>query len=199
MARLIQIFEHERLTLLENERNEYLLPKELEKLYDFNDKNNNEYFTGIRDGVKFTKYVGVIQIGSLTIEILPKADKKIQPNEADFNKWRNALLNMLAICRHIKVDSVSEASLNKRYYSLLELYFDLFLDEVIILLRQGLIKKYRKESSNTSALKGRILFSKNIQQNLIHQERFYTTHHVYDYEHTVNQILLKALNILSKI
>jgi 5-methylcytosine-specific restriction enzyme subunit McrC len=198
MARLIQIFEHERLTLLKNERNEYLLPKELEKLYDFNDKNNNEYFTGIRDGVKFTKYVGVIQIGGLTIEILPKADKKIQPNEADFNKWRNALLNMLAICRHIKVDSVSEASLNKRYYSLLELYFDLFLDEVTILLRQGLIKKYRKESSNTSALKGRILFSKNIQQNLIHQERFYTTHHVYDYEHTVNQILLKALNILSK-
>lgn len=199
MARLIQIFEHERLSLLENERGEKLYPNELEKLYEFNDKNNNEYFTGIRNGVKFTKYVGVIQIGGLTIEILPKADKKAHADKSDFTKWRNALLNMLAICRHIKVDSVSEASLNKRYYSLLELYFDLFLDEVIILLRQGLIKKYRKESSNTNALKGRILFSKNIQQNLIHQERFYTTHQVYDHEHTINQILLRALQILSKI
>jgi 5-methylcytosine-specific restriction enzyme subunit McrC len=123
----------------------------------------------------------------------------VHTDKSDFTVWRNALLNMLAICRHIKVDSVSEASLNKRYYSLLELYFDLFLDEVMILLRQGLIKKYRKESSNTNALKGRILFSKNIQQNLIHQERFFTTHQVYDYEHTINQILLKALNILSKI
>lgn len=199
MARLIQIFEHERLTLLANERGEKLFQAELEKLYEFNDKNNNEYFTGIRNGVKFTKYVGVIQIGGLTIEILPKADKKAHADKSDFTNWRNALLNMLAICRHIKVDSVSEASLNKRYYSLLELYFDIFLDEVIILLRQGLIKKYRKESSNTGALKGRILFSKNVQQNLIHQERFFTTHQVYDYEHTINQILLKALFILSKI
>lgn len=199
MSRLIQIFEHERLTLLANERGEKLSQNELEKLYEFNDKNNNEYFTGIRNGVKFTKFVGVIQIGGLTIEILPKADKKAHADKADFTKWRNALLNMLAICRRIKIDSVSEASLNKRYYSLLELYFDLFLNEVIILLRQGLIKKYRNESSNTNALMGRILFSKNINQNLIHQERFFTTHQVYDYEHTVNQILLKALQILSKI
>jgi len=194
MSRLIQIFEHERLTLGEN-----LFRSELEKLYEFNDRNNNKYFTGIRDGVKFTKYVGVIQIGYLTIEILPKADKKAHIEKEDYTKWRNALLNMLSICRHIKVDAVSDASLNKRYYSLLELYFDLFLDEVIILLRQGLIKKYRKESSNTNALKGKILFGKNIQQNLIHQERFYTNHQVYDYEHTINQILLKALYILSKV
>lgn len=199
MARLIQIFEHEKLTLLENERGEKLYPKELESLYEFNDKNNNEYFTGIRNGVKFTKYVGVIQIGGLTIEILPKADKKNLIDKTDFTIWRNALLNMLAICKHIKVDSVSEASLNKRYYSLLELYFDLFLDEVSKLLRQGLIKKYHYNSSNTNALKGRILFNKNIQQNLIHQERFFNTHQVYDYEHIINQILLKALQILSKI
>ena len=35
MARLIQIFEHEKLTLLENERGEKLFPLELEKLYEF--------------------------------------------------------------------------------------------------------------------------------------------------------------------
>jgi 5-methylcytosine-specific restriction enzyme subunit McrC len=199
MARIIQIFEHERLTLSENERGEKLFPNELDKLYEFNDKSNNQYFTGIRDGVKFTKYVGVIQIGGLTIEILPKADKKVQADKTDITNWRNALLNMLAISKHIKIDSVSEASLDKRYYSILDLYFNLFLDEVNVLLRHGLIKKYRKESSNTNALKGRILFSKNIQQNLIHQERFYTTHQVYDYEHTINQILLKAIKILSNL
>src|ERR1035437_6506990 len=139
MSRLIQIFEHERLTLLPNERGENLFKNELEKLYQFNDTNNNEYFTGIRDGVKFAKYVGVIQIGGLTIEILPKADKKSHADKETYTKWRNALLNMLAICRKIKVDSVSEASLNKRYYSLLELYFDVYLDELNTLLRKGLI------------------------------------------------------------
>ena len=29
-------------------------------LFEFNDTNNNNYFTGIRDGVRFKNYVGVI-------------------------------------------------------------------------------------------------------------------------------------------
>ncbi len=197
MARLIQIFEHERLVL--KEKGGELEPHELDKLYAFNDLNNNIYFTGIRDGVKFTNYVGVIQIGGLTIEILPKADKKAKSEKRDYEKWRNALLSMLAICRKIKVDSVSEASLNKRYHSLLELYFEIYLDEVSALLHKGLIKKYHYVSNNTTALKGRIEFARNIQQNLIHKERIYTTHQVYDYENTINQILLRGLTILSKI
>lgn len=197
MARLIQIFEHERLIL--KEKGGELERHELDKLYAFNDKNDNVYFTGIRDGVKFTNYVGVIQIGGLTIEILPKADKKQKLEKKDYEKWRNALLSMLAICRKIKVDSVSEASLNKRYHSLLELYFEIYLDEVSTLLHKGLIKKYHHVSKNTSVLKGKIEFARNIQQNLIHKERIYTTHQVYDYENTINQILLKGLTILSKI
>lgn len=199
MPRLIQIFEHERLTLSPNGRRDKLTTRELKKLYEFNDRNDNKYFTGIRDGVKFTNYVGVIQIGGLTMEVLPKADRTSKGNSEDYAKWRNALLNMLAICRMIKVDSISEASLNKRYHSLLDLYFDIFLDEVSILLHKGLIKKYHYNAKNSSALKGRILFNKQIQQNLIHQERFYTSHQVYDYEHLVNQILLRALSILSQI
>ena len=199
MARLIQIFEHERLTLTANERGEKLTPSELDKLYEFNDRHNNEYFTGIRDGVKFTEYVGVIQIGGLTIEILPKADKKQRNEPRDYDIWRNALLSMLAMCRQIKVESVSQASLNKRYHSLLDLYYEIYLDEVNALIHKGLIKQYRTHSANTRVLKGRIEFAENIKKNLIHQERFFTTHQVYDHQHTINQILLKGLDILSKI
>ena len=77
MSRIVQVFEYESLTLHKDWRGRYLQPRELERLYEFNDNNKNVYFTGIRDGVKFKNYVGVIQIGGLTIEILPKTDKKI--------------------------------------------------------------------------------------------------------------------------
>ncbi len=199
MASLIQIFEHEKLTLHKNDNalGYCLTESQLARLYDFNDRNNNIYFSGIRNGIKFSKYVGVIQVGDLTIEILPKADKNPNSDHSERIIWRNALLSMLSICNRIKVNSVSEASLNKRYYSLLDLYFDIFLDELNRLLRKGLIKKYHLVSSNTNTLKGRLIFNKNIQQNFIHQERFYTSHQVYDHEHLVNQILLRALNILS--
>jgi 5-methylcytosine-specific restriction enzyme subunit McrC len=67
------------------------------------------------------------------------------------------------------------------------------------LSRQGLIKKYHKDEGNLTALKGRILFAKHIHKNLIHQERMYTEHQVYDYENLHNQILMKALKVLGTV
>lgn len=198
MARVIQVFEFEKLTLHLDWKGRQLLPRELERLLEFNDNNNNLYFTGIRDGIQFNNYVGVIQIGGLTIEILPKADK-VKATDEDYRTWHGALLKMLKVCKHINVTSVSEASLKQRHNSLLELYFEIYLDEVQLLLRRGLIKQYRRHTSNVLSLKGRLDFNKNIQQNLIHQERFYTEHQIYDFENLANQILLKALSILGDI
>ena len=199
MGRLIQVFEHEKLTLIKDCQGRYLTKPELEKLYEYNDRNDNIYFTGIRDGIKFANYVGVIQVGSLTLEILPKADKKETTDKTEYSKWQKVLLRMLSICNQIKIDSVSVASLEKRHQSLLDLYFQIYLDEVSLLLRQGLIKKYHKNQDNLNALKGRLIFGKHIQNNLIHQERFYTEHQVYDHEHLHNQILLHALSVLSVV
>ena len=53
-----------------------------------------------------------------------------------------------------------------------------------------------KNRSNQNALKGKLLFSKNIQQNLVHRERFYCEHQVYDKNHLLHQILYKGLCIL---
>lgn len=191
----IRVFEYEKLTLHKDERGRFLFPHELKRLYDFNDRNGNEFFTGIRDGIKFKSFVGVIQIGGLTIEILPKTDRN-RASEQDYSDWHGALLNMLRVCKFISVSTVSEASLRRKYNSILDLYFEMYLDEIEKLLRQGLIKSYRKQSGNVTALKGRIEFTKNIQKNLIHQERFYTNHQVYDYDHLINQILFEGLKVL---
>ncbi|PZR31109.1 MAG: restriction endonuclease [Azospira oryzae] len=202
MPRTIKVFEHEQLKIHANARGEKLEEHELSKLYEFNDQHGSQYFIGIRDGVKFTSYVGVIQIGGLTLEILPKADRYVynkEDHKIATTRWRNVLLQMLAITQRIPVESVSEASLEKRHHSIIDLYFQFFLNEVQKLLHRGLAKKYRSASGNLPVLKGRLDFNRNIQQNLIHRERFYTDHHVYDQDHLLNQILLRALVILDRI
>lgn len=200
MGRLIQVFEHDKLTSKSLcIKGEILGDKIIDKLWQYNDSNKNIYFEAIRHGVKFKNYVGVIQIGGTTIEILPKADKQNTNNPDEKDIWHNILLNMLAHCKKIKVNAVSEASLRKKYQSLLDLYFELYLNEVGQLIQKGLIKKYNQNSGNILALKGRLDFAKNIQQNIIRQERFYTTHQVYDYNHLVNQVLFKALKVLKTI
>jgi 5-methylcytosine-specific restriction enzyme subunit McrC len=200
MNKLIRVFEHDKLTSKSHcVKGEELGDKIIDKLWQYNDANKNIYFEAIRHGVKFKNYVGVIQIGNTTIEILPKADKNNTSSEDEKEIWHKVLLKMLAHCKKIKVDAVSEASLKKRYHSLLDLYFEIFLNEVSQLLQHGLIKKYAKNSGNVTALKGRLDFAKNIQQNLIRQERFYTIHQIYDCNHLINQILFKALQVLKTI
>jgi 5-methylcytosine-specific restriction enzyme subunit McrC len=189
----IQVFEHQKLKYDENQD---FKKHHFDAMVLFNEKNQNKYYTIVHKGVLFNSYVGVIQIDGLTIEILPKADKNDNP---DKNTWQNVLLNMLKVCKHIKVDNVSETNLNKKYNSILEIYFDIYLNEIESLVKKGLIKKYRRIQSNQNALKGKLVFSQNIQKNLIHKERFYCEHQLYDKDHLIHQILFKGLLILKDL
>ena len=80
---------------------------------------------------------------------------------------------MLKVCKHINIDNVSESALKKRYNSILEVYFEMYLNEIEELIQKGLIKKYRRVQENQLALKGKLVFTKNIQKNIVHKERFY--------------------------
>ena len=188
--KFIQVFEHQKLKYDDSGDFQKL---HFDAMVKFNELHQNKYFTIGHNGIVFKNYVGVVQIGGLTIEILPKADKKA---DADKNLWQSVLLNMLKVCKRIRVESVSETQLKKRYHSILDVYFELYLAEIERLVNKGLIKRYQKNQSNQNALKGKLLFAKNIQQNLVHRERFYCEHQVYDRNHLMHQILYKGLRIL---
>jgi len=188
---LIQVFEYQKLRY---DVDSNFKKHHFEAMVQFNEKNQNKYFTVIHKGVQFKSYVGVIQIGGITIEILPKADNNDNPNT---NIWQSVLLNMLKVCNHIKIDNVSETALKKRYNSILEVYFEMYLNEIEFIIKRGLIKKYRRVQSNQLALKGKLLFSQNIQENVIHKERFFCEHQVYDKEHLLHQILLKGFGVIN--
>ena len=159
-------------------------------------KHNNKFFSVGNKKFFFNQYVGVIQVGNLIIEILPKADRD---NTEDENKWHDALVHMLKVCKLIKLDSLTSAHLRTRSASLIDLYFETFINEVSLLLHRGLVKKYRLQEKNLNKLKGRIVFSTNLRKNYIHKERFYTAHQVYDKNNIFNKILKKALETVSNI
>ena len=135
-----------------------------------------EFYRILNKGVQFKNYVGVIQAGNLTIEVLPKTDRKratavnstfLELNKDDASErqnWHRALLQMLRECRFLRVNHVDNANLNLKSNSILEIYIELFLNETEKLLHEGLVKKYRKVEGNQLAMKGQLMFSKNIAQ-----------------------------------
>ena len=185
----ITVYEHDRLTT----DNASFNHKHLNALLKLNEYHNFDYFDPIPNGVKFKQYVGIIQVDGLSIEILPKADK--DNSSAD---WKGLLLQMLKACGHLKASSAGSADVKRQHLNLLEVYFELYLTEIEILIHRGLVKKYRKKTGNVKALKGKLEFAGNIRHNLVHKERFFTTHQVYDHDHLLHQTLAHALEILEQ-
>lgn len=188
----MRVFEHSCLWVHRGEIR--LTDTQLQALQAFHGEEGVPYYTLIHKGVRFTEYVGVLQVGDLTIEVLPKADKNDSTSQ-----WHSMLIGMLKAVGLFDIQAPSSSDLNLKSNSILDLYFGLFLQEVEYLLHRGLVKKYRKTESNATALKGSIQFAQHIQRNLVHQERFYVRHTTYDVQHQLHQILYKTLLLLKRI
>ena len=190
----IVVFEHE---ILRTDRGaKRLTINQLKSLQAFYGETGVPYYSLVHNGVKFCEYVGVLQIGNTLIEVLPKIDKSLTTSK---ESWRRVLIDMLHTVGVLKLNAPTSGSLKLKSNSILDLYFEIFINEVKYLLRQGLVKKYRKTEGNRTSLKGNVKFGKHISQNLVHQERFYIQHTTYDTEHKLHLILYKAIKLLANI
>ncbi len=189
----IQVYEHSFLRIGDRD----FETKHFIALSKLNTLHNYQYFDLKHNGVIFKQFVGVLQVDNLTIEILPKIDR-YEPEE-NKKKWQSVLIEMLSVTKKLKVQKVGQANVAKQSITLLDIYFEWFLSEVQLLIHQGLIKQYYKQSGNVKALKGKLEFAIHIQKNLAHKERFYTTHQVYGKDHLIHQILGQALDIITNL
>lgn len=191
----IQVFEHSRLRIGEVVGEVEFKEKHFLALSKYLEKSPLPYYQLMYKSVKFCEHVGVLQVGDLTIEILPKADQNLA-DEANKAKWRNVLLDMLKECRMLKVKHLSHAHLKLRSHSILDLYIEMFLDEADYLLHQGLVKRYRTCEANQKAWKGSLQFAEQVSKNTIHRERFFVRYQTYDRENIYNQLVCKTIRFL---
>lgn len=191
----IQVFEHSFLPIGERgfEQQHFTALSKLNALHDY------QYFDLKHNGVVFKQFVGVIQVDNLTIEILPKIDRYESEDQENKTKWQKVLIEMLCVTKKLKIQQAGQANVSRQSIHLLDIYFEWFLNEVQLLIHQGLIKQYYQEKGNVKALKGKLEFAGHIQKNLVHKERFYTTHQVYDKDHLIHQILGQTLGIIATL
>jgi len=173
-------------------------PRHLELLERFRGDSDEEvfpYYSLIHNGVKFKHYVGVLNVGGLQIEVLPKTDA----DSEDANKWRPRLLYMLRTVYRLQAKTPSNANQALKDSPVLDVFLQRFLEEVEQLLHMGLIKTYRKETNNLNAMKGKIVWSKQVTKNVVHKERFYVNYTTYDRNHIMNRIIYKTLQVIPEV
>lgn len=192
----ITVFEHQKLKV-DQEVDGVIFTKKMLETLQRHYGEGVPYFSLVHRGVQFNEHVGVMQVGYTLYEILPKTDKS--SSAGDKVRWRKLLIDMLLVTKTLDFHTPSSSSLSLKRNSILDLYIEYFLSEVSRLMRLGLIKKYRQKESNCNSLKGSLIFSKHIQHNLVHQERFYTRHTNYDRNHLLHEILFKAISLIRRL
>lgn len=197
----VQVFEHATVRVGEAMRTpdggEHLLTQaHHQALAVFADATADRYFSCGRRTVRFTSYVGLVQLGDLGIEILPKADKTEAGGHA---RWHGALVHMLRVVGDLGLEAPDEARLRLDPGRLFDLFINRFLDECERLVHEGLAKGYRTEEENRPAFRGRLRVAEHIRRNAVNAARFYVASPVYDHQSLPNLALHEALRVVEAL
>lgn len=146
-------------------------------------------FTWTRRGVRFGSRCGVLSLGDVTVEILPK----IYGIEEDTGSSRRALVRMLAVARRLKLDDVGVAGVRFQAHSLLDVFVLHFCHVLNDQLLKGLHRQYREAEDGLVTIRGRIGLSKQLRSNLAVHGRTYCHFDEFDTDNPLNRIIRRVV------
>lgn len=136
-------------------------------------------------------YVGVIQTkDGTTIEILPKI------KNATTEKSKDILIKMLKTLKNSPFKNLSVANLKSSKIPLFEIFISMFLEELTLLVRNGIKSDYISKEENLKFLKGKLKISEQIKYNTIHKERFFVQYEEFISNRVENRLIKTTLKFL---
>lgn len=136
-------------------------------------------------------FVGVIQTkDGTTIEILPKI------KNATTEKSKDILIKMLKTLKNSPFKNLSVANLKSSKIPLFEIFISMFLEELTVLVRNGIKSDYISKEENLKFLKGKLKISEQIKYNTIHKERFFVQYEEFISNRVENRIIKTTLQFL---
>jgi len=201
--RLIQLREYDCIYIQEKvagrqEERQSISLADFENLKNFileNEKVNKTLFLKIttknnQEVLQAQNYVGIIQLKSgITIEILPK----ITNLENNIDDTKKILIKMLKTLKNSPFKTFQLANLKTEKMPLLEIFIQMFLDELAILVRKGIKSDYINIEENQSFLKGKLKINEQLKYNFIHKERFFINFDEYLPDRIENKIIKTTL------
>lgn len=141
--------------------------------------------------VQVTSFVGVMRSpNGFQLEVLPKLGRAIEGGPLEARRLLIDMLKCFPGFRHIRTDS---AHLLAARMPLLEVFIAEFLAAVEHVVKRGLRRDYVAEQSNLFALRGKLLVSEQLRQNLQRPDRFFTDHDEFSPNRPENRLLHAAL------
>lgn len=139
--------------------------------------------------LRFSQYGGVVNLAGRALEILPKVEKQTQPAA----HCRGAFLRLLALAGDLPLSALQALGQATREASLLEVFIAAFFDELGLLLRGGLLRRYREESDELPLLRGRLLIADQLRCHALRHDRLACRYDELSADNDWNRVLKTGL------
>lgn len=193
----ISVFEHQPISLVDEDvplRHIHL--RQLERL------NRQVGVELVRLGYKqlrATSYVGVIRLGGVTLQILPKVDVAGRDDGKNPDSVNSAVANllwMLVYAGELPVREGEVANLLQRQADLFEILVRIFCERLAEQMERGLHRTYQRQESTLPVLKGRWLLGRQLREQPLVRDKFLVTYDEFTLDNPLNRILCYTVHYL---
>ena len=214
MKKLLEVREFEKISCNPNYTDEYAyLPEAVFKdLEDFihafsGDDEQADILDFLKIGytrhvgnlISVNNYVGLIQMQSgYQIQVLPKIDFGNEPDQGNLETKR-VFLRMLRSMKDFPSKVFNEANLKMDRMTIYEIFINMYLQEVRVLVKHGIKSGYLAREDNLSVYKGKLLVKEQIKHNVAHGERFFVQYDEYLVNRAENRLIKATLLKLQSI
>ena len=169
------------------------------KLKKYIDENNledrYEFFKITKDTIIPQNFVGTIPLDDIQIEILPKIP--LVENDVDAEKIR--FLEILENINYFKEKFFNNSKIAMADTSILEIFINLFIEEVQRIIEKGLLYNYIDRNENINVFKGKLDINNHIKYNFSHKEKFFMKFDEFSISSLENSIIKLTIQKLKKI
>lgn len=193
MLEVLSIIEHESVPIVDTRQpgDHSIEIKHAQALSNLNTIPDNAYRWGHRS-VKWSQYCGLVQLGDLTLEILPK----IYGKESRPVACREIFVRLLRKAGLLKIHKPGSASISIQNHTLLDFFIHDFCQQLKRQLKQGALRQYISRDENVRVLKGKLLCHMQFRYNLSHRERLFCQYDELNEDIFINQIIKFTLRLL---
>ncbi|MBE7550038.1 MAG: hypothetical protein HS126_03030 [Anaerolineales bacterium] len=149
--------------------------------------------------IRATSYVGVIQVGGLTLQILPKVDSLGQDdrhNQASVKSAVTNLLWMLFYAGELPLHEQDVAAIRTHRGDLFEILVRIFCERLGEQLERGLHRTYEHREEILPVLKGRWLLGRQLRQQPLLRHKFEVGYDEFLPDNPLNRILCYTVSFL---
>lgn len=143
--------------------------------------------------IQVKNYVGLIQLDcGYQIQVLPKV---ITP---DTELIKKTFIRMLQSLKNFPCQHFNTANLRVERMSIYEIFINMYIQEVGLLLKKGLKSSYLNTENNQNYYKGKILINEHVKNNLVNKHYFYVSYDEFEINRPENRLIKSTLMKLSK-